>query len=194
MKRIAILFVAGLALVALATWVKLGSGSLEAEALAAYRHGDYGRALEKFRQAAPTSPDPGRAAHNQAAALAKLRRYAEAQKYYQCEEETGGGLRAARAAYDQANCEVQRALPKDSAGKPKPDPELLAKAIKHYRSCLEHENEAGANLFADARHNLELAKLLLAQVEPEPADATLARSDKNKAAAGKQHPEDQCPT
>jgi hypothetical protein len=44
------------------------------------------------------------------------------------------------------------------------DARLLGQAIEDYRACLEHEtNHAGdSQLFDDARHNLELAKLHLA--------------------------------
>jgi hypothetical protein len=165
MKRIGILLAAGLIFLALANWIKLSSPDPAAEAQQAYRRGDYRRALEKFRQAARDTSDPARAAHNQAATLARLRRYGEAEKYYQCEQEGGGDRRAARTAYDLANCEVQQARRKSADGKDQTDPALLARAVDHYRNCLKQETGRGGQLFADARHNLELAKTLLADAE-----------------------------
>jgi hypothetical protein len=46
----------------------------------------------------------------------------------------------------------------------KPDVNLLAQAAERYRACLAHEATPAAEaVFAGARHNLEMAKLLLAQ-------------------------------
>jgi tetratricopeptide (TPR) repeat protein len=210
MKRIVILLAAGLVFLALATLLKMGQHDPALEAQEAYRQGDYARALEKFQEAAQDSSDPARAAHNQAAALAKLRRYAEAEKYYQCEKEAGGDLRGARAAYDQGNCEVRQAWKKTPDGTEKLDPTLLAQAVEHYRACLEKETPGDKTLFANARHNLEIAKALLAEAgppdekpadsakgQPNPAGATQAQNDPKKAGeeAGKSAPkEDLCPT
>jgi hypothetical protein len=207
MKRIGIMLAVGVVFLVLASWVKLGRNDPAAEGQEAYRRGDYGRALEKFRQAAQDSPDPARAAHNQAAALARLRRYAEAQKYYQCEKEATGDLRSARASYDQANCELRQAYKKTPDGKDQLDPKLLAQAVEHYRNCLKKESTGDKNLFANARHNLEIARALLAEAgppedaadadkkQPDPAGTAQARNEPQKEGADKNAPkEDLCPT
>jgi hypothetical protein len=78
------------------------------------------------------------------------------------------GLPAARAAFDQGNRLLREARESgDSA-------DLLTRAAQQYRECLSQEtNTANAGrLFADARHNLEMVRLLLTQVgHPENAKA-----------------------
>jgi tetratricopeptide (TPR) repeat protein len=207
MKRIVLMLAIGAVFLALASWVKLGRDNPAVEGQEAFRQGDYGRALEKFRQAAQDSPDPARAAHNQAAALARLRRFTEAQKYYQCEKEASGDPRSARASYDQANCELRQAYKKTPDGKGQLDPKLLAQAVEHYQNCLEKESAGNKSLFANARHNLEIARALLAEAGPpedaadtakkeqDPAGTAQARKDAQKEGADKNAPkEDLCPT
>jgi tetratricopeptide (TPR) repeat protein len=147
-------------MIALALWVRLALRDRAAQGVEAYREGKYAQALEHFRQAAQQD-DPGRIAQGQAAALYRLQRYEEAKERYHCAEETGGDLRAARAAYDSGNCSLREACQKPGA----PNTELLLRAAGEYRKCLSLEPATGgaAQLFEDARHNLELTRLLLAR-------------------------------
>jgi hypothetical protein len=153
----------GLVLLGLAAWSPWGTPDPAVAAQDAFRQGDYNRALAEYREAAKDSPDPGRSAHNLGATLAKLRRFAEAEQCYRCAGEAGGEGRAARAAYDRANCEIQWACANGE-----PNPELLARAVEHYRACLGRGAGGDPSLVADARHNLELAKLLQARAEEPP--------------------------
>jgi hypothetical protein len=69
----------------------------------------------------------------------------------------------------------------------KPDVNLLAEAAGRYRDCLAREADGpGAGpLFAGARHNLEMAKLLLAQAgRPDLAAAADPQGDGDKKPAG----------
>src|SRR5207248_5066118 len=68
--------------------------------------------------------------------------------------------RRARALYGLGNCLLLRA-----SGGPNPDAPTLRAAVKAYRQCLA-DGDAGPDLLADARHNLQRARLLLAQVAP----------------------------
>jgi tetratricopeptide (TPR) repeat protein len=160
MKRTFTILIVGIVVMTLALGVRLALRDPAARGVEAYRKGQYLHALEHFRQAAH-QVDPGRIAHDQAAALYRLQRYEEAKQRYHCAEESGGNLRSARAAYDRGNCNLREAC--QSKGEPNAD--LLLQAARDYRKCLSFEKTTpGADsLFEDARHNLELTRLLLAQ-------------------------------
>jgi tetratricopeptide (TPR) repeat protein len=167
MKRLLICLLVALALLELGRRLRSPSDEAAAAGAAAYGAGDYAGAEARFRQAEQGAPDPARAAHNHAAALYQLGRYDDADRDYQRSAD-GADPRTARAAYDRGNCAVSQACRGDTA-----DRALLEKAVEQYKACLAHEGQsAGAgSLFEDARHNLELAKLLLAEQAGPPEDA-----------------------
>ncbi len=157
MRRSAVVVVGGLALLALSQWLRLGPRSAEASAEESYRRGDYARALSEFQRAAGEGADPNRATFNQAAALYRLEHFGDAEARYGGAAD-GDAYRKARAAYDRGNCALHEACRGDGAA----DPRLLGQAMEAYRACLQQEAASGGDhaLFQDARHNLELAKLL----------------------------------
>jgi tetratricopeptide (TPR) repeat protein len=160
MKRMVIVLAVGVALVVVASWLFRGNDDPAAQARAAYERGDYATAVREYQRAAAECPDVGALAVNQAAALYGMEHYNEADGRYQFAESNGNDLRAAQAAYDRGNCALQQACKKDGT----PDTELLDQAAAQYRACLERQtavDEAGS-LFGDARHNLEIIKLLQA--------------------------------
>jgi tetratricopeptide (TPR) repeat protein len=158
MKRTTFVLTAGLGLLALAQWLRGGSGGATAAANAAYRRGDYSQALEGYQKAVQQGEDAATATYNQGAALYRLRQYADAEGRYGSAA-GADALHAARSAFDRGNCLFQAGL----RGKGGFDGPMLAQASRHYRECLRHEADCpeADKLFADARHNLELAKLLL---------------------------------
>src|SRR5204863_9313767 len=121
------------------------------EAFARQRYED---ALELYEKAELRSADPGLVAYNQAAAYYRLGRYREAEHHYgRClEDDQAPPLRRARAAFDLGNALVHQAADSNA--------DQLAQAVAAYRTCAA-EPAADRDLRSDARHNLELAQLLL---------------------------------
>lgn len=183
MKRILLGLLVGLALLAVGRRLRSPADEMAAEGNDAYHRGDYAGATQRYEKAVPTSV-PSLVAHNHAAALYRQERFEEADRQYE-RSATGSEWQAARAAYDRGNCALSQATHADST-----DRELLTKAAEEYRACLQHENnlkDAG-QLFADARHNLELAKQLSTsahEAAQSPADRTQARNGTEK--------EEECP-
>lgn len=137
---------------------------------AAFDRQEYEAAVKLFTEAEPLIPNPGIVAHNKAAALYRLGRFAEAQLHYErCLEEAEPHQRAA-LQFDLANCLLQQAQA-SSNGK------LFRDTAAAYERCLA-EPMIAEELKSSARHNLELAKLLWLQArlaragqkEPEPGN------------------------
>jgi tetratricopeptide (TPR) repeat protein len=127
---------------------------------AAFARADYPAAAELFEQAEEWITDPGLAAFNKATALYRLGRYREAELHYRRCLEGAAGPRRARALYDLGNC-----LLRESQGT---RARLLDQAIAFYEKCLA-DDAADADMLADARHNLEIARALRAAAKPDPA-------------------------
>jgi Ca-activated chloride channel family protein len=128
---------------------------------AAFERGDYPAAVRFYEQAEPLITDPGLVAQNLAAALFRLERYRDAELHYRYCLSDATGPRRARALYDLATCLVQ-----EEQGRNR---QLLTEAIGLYQQCLR-EPEIEESLATDARHNLELAKLLRLQAPPPKKD------------------------
>jgi tetratricopeptide (TPR) repeat protein len=118
----------------------------------AFAGGDFAAAVDLYTAAEDTISDPGLVAFNKGAAFYHLGQYREAELHYRRCLENPEGSRLARLLYSLANCLVQQA--------PNDEPDRLREAISLYRRCLQEEG-ADPTLLADARHNLELAQLLL---------------------------------
>jgi hypothetical protein len=185
MKRILIALVIGLLLLEAGRRLCRPADEAAAAGTAAYQAGDYTRAEARFRQAEQSAPQSASAAHNHAAALYQLRRYDDADHTYERSAE-GDALHAARADYDRGNCAFREACAEEGTA----DPALLQRAVGHYETCLAREGDTppAASLFDDARHNLELAKLILAEFAEsgelpgeskpsDPEDPALAQDD-----------------
>ena len=160
MKRIMLGQLLGLVLLTLGRRLRSGEDEPLVAAGEALWRGDCARAVDCYREAARQGVDPVRIAHNLGVALYQVQRFQDAEEQFR-DSAAAGDLSAARAAYDCGNCLLHEALP---AQQPT-SAELLAKAAAQYQACLaQQEGISGAeSLFEDARHNLELARLLLAQ-------------------------------
>lgn len=134
-------------------WLAQGDSALAA--------GDLEQALADYRRAAERTTDPGLAAFNQGVCLYQLGRFREAELLFRCALDDAGvsemqrgpesQRRRGRALYNLGNC-----LLKESGGR---DRSLLGDAAACYDLCLV-DPHADGELLIDARHNMELAKLL----------------------------------
>jgi Ca-activated chloride channel family protein len=138
----------------------VGAATLpDAEALvrqgnAALDRGDHAAAVDYFTKAEERILDPGLIALNKGTALYRLGRVREAELHFRRCLEDAEGLRRARALYDLATCLVPLARGRDV--------KMLREAKRLYEACLEARGVSTA-LADDARHNLELTKLLIVQ-------------------------------
>src|SRR5262245_25815240 len=134
-------------------WVRRGNAAFEREA--------YAEAAGFYEKAERATTDPGLVAHNRATALYRLGRHRDAELLYRCCLEDATGRRRACALYGLGNALLQQS--------PERGASVLRDAVAAYERCLRHR-DTDADLAADARHNLELAKLLLAKVPPKSGD------------------------
>jgi hypothetical protein len=158
------LFCAGLtAVVALLAGA---SPSLDMEALlreadAAYQNKDFARAADLYEKAEARTTDPGMVALNRAAAKFRLAQASdspadllEAEQLYRCCTSEADPRRP-QALYGLGNCLLLKAGERDAAA--------ARAAIDCFQLCL-HDKHTDAALAADARHNLEQARLLALQI------------------------------
>jgi tetratricopeptide (TPR) repeat protein len=120
---------------------------------AAYSGGDFRAAVGLFERAEDRIHDPGLVAFNKAAALYRLGEYRQAELHYRRCLEDAEGSRSAAALYGLGNCLVTQSRGENRT--------LLVDAISFYERLLQ-QTGTDEPLASDARHNLELAKLLLA--------------------------------
>jgi Tfp pilus assembly protein PilF len=179
MKRVLPGLLIGLALLAAGRHFRSPGDTLAVEGNTAYAKGDFATAAERYGQAVSTASDPGLVGHNYAAALYRQGHFEEADHQYEQSAIGGSELRSARSAYDRGNCALAQAVHGDST-----DRALVLKAAEHYRTALQQEGTLpqSGQLFADARHNLELAKRLLSDEQ----ESTQARQAQEKQ-------EEECP-
>lgn len=123
---------------------------------AAYERGDYDAAAAAYTEAETRIADPGLAAFNKAAALYQKSLYRDAELLYRCTLEDATGERRTHALYGLGNALVQQSHDRGA--------EVLRAAIRAYEDCLK-QSGIDAALADDARHNVELAKLLLLRVQ-----------------------------
>lgn len=118
---------------------------------AAFERADYEEAVKLYNHAEERITNPGLVAYNKATALYHLRDFRGAEVHYRrCLEDATDGRRAAML-YNLGNCLLQ-----ESRGD---NADQLKKAMACYDLCMKQEG-APDQVRADARHNLELAKLL----------------------------------
>src|SRR5262245_48981385 len=127
----------------------------------AFDAGEYAEAVKLYEQAEPSATDPGLVAFNKAATFYKqgvtappgqrMDFFRRAEQHYRCAAEGAESSRRLRACFGLANSILQGRA-EDAAA--------LRQAIACYRECLSSPDVDEA-LAADARHNLEVAKLLL---------------------------------
>lgn len=116
-------------------------------------------ALKLYDRAEERSTDPGLVAFDEGVTLYQKGDYAEAEVHFRLARHDAIGRRQVFAAYNLAASIVQ--LPGDA------DPAKLAEAIRLFEECLGHD-DTDEHLAADARHNLELAKMLWVQAKARP--------------------------
>lgn len=127
------------------------------EGNAAFGRKDFEQAVQFYTQAEERTRDPGKVAFNKAAALYRLGRFRDAELHYRRAMEDAQGLRRPRILFDLGNCLLQQSQESDAT--------LLEQGMECYRLCLQ-EPGLPAGLAADARRNLELAKLLWLKIKP----------------------------
>lgn len=148
---------------------------------AAFDRADYAAAVDLYTAAEDRVADPGLVAFNEAAALyrlagqpenagKRLALYREAELHYRRCLEDAAGTRRAEALYGLGNSLLQQ-----GAGR---DPEPLQAAVRAYEECLAVDG-LSPQLAADARHNLELAKLLRQQAKAAKKDRHEDDPDEN---------------
>jgi tetratricopeptide (TPR) repeat protein len=128
---------------------------------AAYERGDFDKAAGAYLEVEARTTDPGLVAYDKAAALYQKGQIRDAERAYRCALEDATGVRRACALYGLATALVRQS--------PERGAEVLRDAIRSYDSCLR-EPDVGAELAEDARHNLELAKILITLIPPKSSD------------------------
>jgi hypothetical protein len=118
-------------------------------------------ALKLFDRAEERATDPGLVAFNEGVTLYQKGDYAEAEVRFRLarQDRTAPPPRPLYATYNLAASIVQ--LPGEG------DPAKLAEAVRLFEECLRDDN-LDDRLAADARHNLELAKMLWVQAKARP--------------------------
>jgi Ca-activated chloride channel family protein len=147
---------------------------------AAYDRQDYAAAVDYYSAAEDRITDPGFVSFNKAAALYRLaglpeggsRRaglYREAELHYRRCLEDAEGRRRAEALYGLGNSLLQQGRGADA----------YREAVRAYEQCLAQDDVA-PDLAEDARHNLEVAKLLLLQARASKKDRDDEPDDQNE--------------
>ncbi len=144
------------------------SDDLVRQGNAAFTRGDFTVAGACYTLAEERTLDPGLVAFNQAAMLYQQARFREAELHYRRCLEDAQGLRRTQARYGLGNCLVQQARSRDVR--------RLREAINLYERCLA-EGSTDGTLILDARHNLELARLLLLQAKAHKESNNPANED-----------------
>jgi tetratricopeptide (TPR) repeat protein len=158
MRRISIVLAAGLGLAALSLWLSHNGIDSARDAYAAFQRGDYSEAVRAYQRSAETCHDLQALAANQAAALYRLDLYGDADARYELATAGSDALQSAKAQYDRGNCKLRQTPTAQSFSDTAP----LTQAAEQFRACLALESTLGNDekVFVDARHNLELTKLL----------------------------------
>jgi tetratricopeptide (TPR) repeat protein len=120
----------------------------------------YGEALKLYDRAEERATDPGLVAFNEGVTLYQQGDYAQAEVRFRLARQDATGQRQLWATYDLAASLLQVAGDSDAA--------KLAEAVGLFDDCVRHDG-ADERLAADARHNMELAKMLWVQAKARPA-------------------------
>jgi tetratricopeptide (TPR) repeat protein len=164
---------ATLTLAGMAAAPPLDPDDLVRQGNAAFARGDYGLAADLYGRAEERTSDPGLVAFNEATALYQLGRYREAELHYLRCQGDAAGPRLGRLLYNLGNSVLKQRHP---------SPLRLREAIRHYEECLQQESR-DAELAADARHNLEVARLLLQKSKASQEGRTPAEEEQGASNA-----------
>ena len=178
MRKYGWLILVGLMAVVAGWLLRPQRDSLLRRAEAAYRHGDYTEAARLYALAAAEGGDTEHAVFNLGAALYAQGAFTQASRRFLTVTATGERERRARALYDAANCGLQLACRSPSL-RSKP---FLEWVIGQYEASLHQAGTGDGTLPQDARHNLELAKRLLASLSP----SDRVGQNRDAGSAGKQ--------
>jgi tetratricopeptide (TPR) repeat protein len=175
MKRI----VVAIAAAALASAAPPPPDDLVRRGNSALRAGDPAVAARLYAAAEEHSPDPGLVAFNRAAALFEQGEYREAEVHYlrALDDKAAPPDRRAKALYNRGVCLVKRAS----------DLPALRAAVSCFEQALDSD-VLDEPMRADARYNLELAKLLWAE-----ARAKLGAKDTPNQLPPEEQPESKPP-
>src|ERR1700687_3126837 len=127
----------------------------------AFARKDYAAAVALYIRAEPHAIDPGHVAFNKAAALYEQGEFRQAERAYRCALEGAVEPRLSQARYGLGTCLVRQGR--------ELGPNALREAVILYEQCLRQE-DIDPDLATDARHNLELAKLLWMDAQARAAD------------------------
>jgi tetratricopeptide (TPR) repeat protein len=127
----------------------------------AFARKDYAAAVALYARAEPHATDPGHVAFNKAAALYEQGEFRQAERAYRCALEGAVEPRLCQARYGLATCLVRQGR--------ELGPNALREAVILYEECL-HQEGIDSDLATDARHNLEVAKLLWLEAQARDAD------------------------
>lgn len=180
MKKLRWILLLGLVLAATGVGFRHVCSTPLSAAEAAYRAGDYERAVDLYGQAVGETDDPGHAVFNRAAARYQAGHLDPASKDFHSAQDTGISKRAARASYDMGNCALRRACAQDQ----EQITPLLQEAIRSYDQCLQSELGADTDLRDNAKHNRALAEKLLA-LQPDAPTPTAGVAEKQTASNDK---------
>jgi tetratricopeptide (TPR) repeat protein len=127
---------------------------------AAFDREEFAAAVDFYTKAEERITDPGLTAYNKATALYRLHRFDEAARHYEHCLDEATGARRATLLYDLGDCRLQQSQGTNA--------ERLRHAIDCFAQALRQDGLAD-QLRDDARHNLELAKLLWLKARQSPA-------------------------
>src|SRR5262245_60762275 len=153
----------------------------------AFERGEYEKAIDFYQRAEDRATDPGRIAYNKANALYRLAlekeqgsseaviQFRAAEDHYRRSAEGAEEPRRSRALFGLANSLVQGRGEESAA---------LQQAVRWYRECLQSPDRQVAE---DARHNLELAKILWLRVRTRESQQS-EKENKNPPEGNSQKP------
>jgi tetratricopeptide (TPR) repeat protein len=127
----------------------------------AFARKEYAAAVALYTRAEQQATDPGHVAFNKAAALYEQGEFRQAERAYRCALEGAVEPRLSQARYGLATCLVREGR--------ELGPKALLEAVSLFEQCLRQE-AIDPDLATDARHNLELAKLLWLEAQARAAD------------------------
>jgi tetratricopeptide (TPR) repeat protein len=157
MERRSSLWLAGLAILIASAAPRIDPVELIRQGNAAFSRGDFPGALAFYNRAESRVQDPGLVAFNKASAFYHTGNFRAAELLYRASLSDAEGVRRVRLLYSLANCLVQQAGDRDT--------KRLREAIGFYEQSISEENDPEE--MANARHNLELAKLLLIKAQQQ---------------------------